>query len=157
MTPVAAVRQFNRFYTRRIGAFREHLSDSPFSLAQARLLYELAHRAAPTAGELARDLDLDAGYLSRMLADFEKRGLLTRARSKTDARQSHLRITPKGRAAFRPLDRQSSRDVENMLVPLSPQDQTRLLQSMTQIESILGAPPSDEPAYILRPPRPGDM
>src|ERR1700722_7642325 len=101
MERVDAVRQFNRFYTRRIGVLREHLSESPFSLAQARVLYELAHRPRVTAGELARELDLDAGYLSRILAGFEKRKLLSRAQSNSDGRQFDLRITAAGRAAFR--------------------------------------------------------
>jgi len=156
MDPVACVRQFNRFYTRRIGALREHLAESPFPLAQARILYELAHRPEVTAGELARDLDLDPGYLSRILAGFERRKYLTRTRSATDARQQHLRLTRAGHSAFQPLDRESSREVRAMLDPLSAEDQTQLIQSMSAIESLLR--PGDEgPAYILRPPRPGDM
>ncbi|SPE28755.1 Transcriptional regulator [Candidatus Sulfopaludibacter sp. SbA3] len=157
MNAVAAVRQFNRFYTRQIGVLREHLSESPFSLAQARVLYELAHRPAVTAGELARDLDLDAGYLSRILAGFQKRAYLTRVPSKTDARQSHLGLTGKGKAAFQPLDRQSGREVSAMLAPLAPTEQTRLVEAMTAIEFLLAPADTSEPPYVLRPPRPGDM
>ena len=157
MDSVAAVRRFNRFYTRRIGVLREHLAESPFSLAQARVLYELAHRPGVTAGELARDLDLDAGYLRRILAGFEKRRLLHRERSKTDARQSHLRLTSTGEAAFRPLDRQSAAEASAMLAPLSPATQARVVESMRTIESLLApAAPQEEP-FILRPPVPGDM
>ena len=157
MEPVDAVRQFNRFYTRRIGVLREHLSESPFSLAQARVLYELAHRPQVTAGELARELDLDAGYLSRILAGFEKRKLLARERSKSDGRQFDLRITAAGRAAFRPLDRQSSLEVRTMLAPLSTPDRSRLVEAMTAIENLLAPDETVEPAYVLRAPRPGDM
>jgi DNA-binding MarR family transcriptional regulator/N-acetylglutamate synthase-like GNAT family acetyltransferase len=157
MEPVDAVRQFNRFYTRRIGVLREHLSESPFSLAQARVLYELAHRPQVTAGELARELDLDAGYLSRILAGFEKRKLLARERSKSDGRQFDLRITAAGRAAFRPLDRQSSLEVRTMLAPLSTPDRSRLVEAMAAIENLLAPDETVEPAYVLRAPRPGDM
>lgn len=157
MDAVAAVRQFNRFYTRRIGVLREHLSQSPFSLAQARILYELAHRPVATAGELSKELDLDPGYLSRILAGFEKRGYLKRDRSKTDARQSNLRLTSRGRAAFQPLDRESNREVNAMLAPLPPSGQTRLVEAMAAIESLLAPAEMPEPPYMLRPPRPGDM
>src|SRR5579863_5983277 len=133
MDPVAAVREFNRSYTRKIGVLREHLSQSPFSLAQARVLYELAHQPRLVAGELARHLDLDPGYLSRILAGFEKRELLTRRPSPADARQSLLSLTPAGRAAFQPLDRQSNREAAAMLAPLSPPEQARIVDSMAAI------------------------
>ena len=93
---VAAVRSFNRFYTRQIGVLREGMLDSPFSLTEGRILYELAHRQNATASDLARDLDLDAGYLSRILRKFEKRGFLSRRPSATDRRQSHLVLTAAG-------------------------------------------------------------
>src|SRR5215472_12715264 len=101
---VATVRRFNRFYTRQIGVLHEGLLGSPFSLTEGRVLYELAHRDRPTATQLARDLDLDPGYLSRILRDFEQRGLLARTPSELDGRQSLLALTPRGREAFAPLD-----------------------------------------------------
>ena len=100
---VATVRRFNRFYTRQIGVLHEGLLGSPFSLTEGRVLYELAHRERPTATQLARDLDLDPGYLSRILRDFEQRGLLARTPSEVDGRQSLLALTPRGREAFAPL------------------------------------------------------
>src|ERR1700735_5166179 len=103
---VAAIRHFNRFYTRRIGVLREGLLQSPFSLAQARVLYELAHRQNPAARALARDLGLDAGYLSRILKGFGKRGLVRRARSEADGRQSILSLSANGRRVFAALDAQ---------------------------------------------------
>src|SRR5579862_7401138 len=104
---VATVRRFNRFYTQRIGVLHEGLLASPFSLTEARLLYELAHRDGLTAAQLARELALDPGYLSRVLGDFAKRGLLARLPSPTDGRQSLLALTDAGRAAFAPLDSRS--------------------------------------------------
>lgn len=157
MDSVAAVRRFNRFYTRRIGVLREHLSESPFSLAQARVLYELAHRRTATAGELARELDLDPGYLSRILAGFAKRGFIAKKRSSSDGRQSNLQLTGKGQAAFQPLDRQSAREVGAMIAPLAAPDQSRLVDAMSAIEALLTAPEAEQAPFILRPPRPGDM
>ncbi|MGA9429223.1 MAG: MarR family transcriptional regulator, partial [Xanthobacteraceae bacterium] len=94
---VATVRGFNRFYTRQIGVLRKTFLDSPYSLGEARVLYEIAGRDAPTASEVGRALDLDAGYLSRVLRNFEKRGLIRRTTSTDDARHSHLTLTPRGR------------------------------------------------------------
>src|SRR5690242_15335937 len=98
--PVAAIRQFNRFYTRRIGVLEEHLLASPFSLTEARLLYELAQRATATASELARELGLDAGYLSRLLRKLEDAGLIARQAAPEDSRQADIRLTETGRTAF---------------------------------------------------------
>src|ERR1700751_1800576 len=102
---IAAVRRFTRFYTRQIGVLREGLHASPFSLTQARVLYELANRSPATAADVARDLGLDAGYLSRILRGFAQRGLLARTRSHNDGRESHLALTPAGREALPPLAR----------------------------------------------------
>lgn len=153
---VAAVRQFNRFYTRRIGVLEERLLDTPFSLTESRLLYELANRAAPTASELAKDLGLDPGYLSRILRSFESRGLVARTPSEIDGRQSHLELTPQGRSAFLPLDRRSREAVAAMLQKLGEAQQRRLIAAMAAIEATLGAP-RDKPPYLLRPHQPGDM
>src|SRR5947209_19366265 len=108
---IAAVRAFNRFYTERIGVLREGYLESPFSLAQVRVLYELAHRDRATAGALARELGLDPGYLSRILRGFQRQGLVARQRSAADARQSDIWLTDEGRAAFAPLDRRSHDDI----------------------------------------------
>src|SRR5258705_5043320 len=112
---IAIVRRFNRFYTKQIGLLGESYLETPFSLTEARVLYELAHRERPSATELARELALDAGYLSRILRGFERRRLLTRARSKSDGRQSHLTLTARGRAAFAPLDGRSRQDIGGLL------------------------------------------
>src|SRR5215470_13852879 len=154
---ITAVRRFTRFYTRHIGALREGLHASPFSLTQARVLYELANRPAPTAADIARDLGLDAGYLSRILRGFAQRGLLVRARSQDDARQSHLSLTPAGREAFAPLDRGSHEEVAAMLGPLSEGAQARLIEAMSTVAQLLGQRPRDAPPYLLRPHQEGDM
>src|ERR1700740_1803083 len=104
---IAAVRRFNRYYTRQIGVLRKAFLDSPYSLAEARVLYEIASQGSPTASDIARRLDLDAGYLSRVLRNFEKRGLIRRHISPKDGRQSHLTLTPHGRKSFVPLDARS--------------------------------------------------
>jgi len=154
---VAAVRRFNRFYTRQIGLLQEGYLESPFSLSEVRVLYELAHRERPTAAELGRDLGLDPGYLSRILRGFQKRGLLKRAPSEHDGRQSHLSLTPRGQAAFAPLNTRSHEDIGAMLGVLPATEQARLVQAMRAIEGILGAQPEKKVPYLLRPHRPGDM
>src|SRR5690349_425693 len=123
---VAAVRQFNRFYTRQIGLMHEALYRSPFSLTEVRVLYELAHRESPTAAGIGRELGIDAGYLSRILSGFAKRGLLRRRRSQSDDRQSLLSLTAKGRRVFAPLDKSASEEVRSMLAGLAPSQQTRV-------------------------------
>jgi DNA-binding MarR family transcriptional regulator/GNAT superfamily N-acetyltransferase len=153
---VAAVRRFNRDYTRRIGVLGEGLLDSPFSLTQARVLYELAHRAGATATGLGQDLGLDAGYLSRILAGFARQGLITRKPSRADGRQQLLSLTASGRKAFARLDRGSARQVRALLAPLGEAGQERLVGAMRAIEGLLGGP-SPSPSLRIRAPRPGDM
>ena len=154
---VAAVRSFNRFYTRQIGLLPEGHLDSPFSLTEVRVLYELAHRPQPTASELARDLGLDAGYLSRILRKFQKRGFLARKPSASDGRQSHLSLTAGGRKAFGPLEQSASKEVAAMLRKLTTADRGRLVAAMRTIEGLLGARSEAAAAYLLRPHQPGDM
>jgi DNA-binding MarR family transcriptional regulator/GNAT superfamily N-acetyltransferase len=153
---VAAVRAFNRFYTRQIGVLGDQLL-SPFSLTEVRVLYELAHRAAPTAADLGRDLGLDAGYLSRILRRFEARRLLGRSPSPSDRRRSLLRLTRRGSAAFAPLETRARRDVAALLSRLSDAGQQQAVGAMHTIERLLGGHAADAPAYILRPHQPGDM
>jgi DNA-binding MarR family transcriptional regulator/GNAT superfamily N-acetyltransferase len=154
---IAAVRRFTRFYTRQIGVLREGLHESPFSLTEARVLYELANRTVLTAADIARDLGLDAGYLSRILRAFAQRGLIARTRSEKDGRQSLLALTPAGRAAFAPLDRGSHDEVGAMLAPLGAGAQVRLIEAMATVEQLLGEKVRDAPPYLLRPHQPGDM
>ena len=154
---VAAVRRFNRVYTRRIGVLQDSFLQSPFSLTEARVLYELAYRDRPTAAELATDLGLDHGYLSRILRGFCERGFLVRTTSTRDRRQSLLSLTAKGRMAFAPLDLRSQAEVAAMLGRLSVADQDRVVGAMRTIESALSDERRPDIPYILRPPRPGDL
>ena len=154
---VDAVRRFNRFYTRQIGVLEEGLLSSPFSLPEARVLYELAHRDQPTATELCKELRLDAGYLSRILRGFARRGLLTRRPSHSDARRSLLALTPDGRSAFVLLDQAARDQIGAMLEPLSDSGRGRLLQAMRTIETLLGAAPEPGAPYLLRTHQPGDL
>jgi DNA-binding MarR family transcriptional regulator/GNAT superfamily N-acetyltransferase len=154
---VAALRRFNRFYTQRIGVLREGWVRSPFTLAQARVLYELIQRERPTATELANDLALDPGYLSRILRDFEAAGLIRREVSKADGRRSFLLVTHRGRRKFAPVEAQSVSEVRGLLDPLAPADRTKLVEATSTIEQVLGGEPQPESSYSLRPPRPGDM
>jgi len=154
---VESVRRFNRFYTKQIGALNEHLLESPFSLAEARVIYELAQREKATATGLGVELGLDAGYLSRLLAAFKKRGLISRKPSETDGRQSVIWLTEKGRKAFDELNGRSHYEIEALLGRLPPADQGRLIEAMRVIEEALGARPERKTPYVIRPHQPGDM
>ena len=154
---VDAVRGFNRFYTKQIGVLREGLLGSPYSLTEVRVLYELAHRSQPTAAELGRELGLDAGYLSRILRNFERRGLVAKARSRADGRQSLLSLTARGRKAFAPLNARSHDEVAAMLARLSVTEQSRLIEAMRTIHALLGSRAEPKVPYVLRSHRPGDM
>jgi DNA-binding MarR family transcriptional regulator/GNAT superfamily N-acetyltransferase len=155
---VARVRRFNRFYTRLVGALDKGHLHSSFSLAETRVLYEIAHGDTPMATDLARDLRLDPGYLSRMLRGFERRGLVERVRSASDGRRNHLQLTPKGRSIFEDLDARASAAVADVLAPFVDGQQQQLLDSMRTIESIFGRPATEQQApFVLRPHRPGDM
>jgi DNA-binding MarR family transcriptional regulator/GNAT superfamily N-acetyltransferase len=155
---VKAMRQFNRFYTRRIGALDPYLG-SPMSLTDVRVLYELAHRETAVASEIGRDLGLDAGYMSRILRRFETEGWLTREPHPRDARQSVLRLTEAGHAAFAPLQQKSRDEAAALLAPLAPAQRLQLVQAMGTMQSLLdpeAAPPRPQ-AAVLRDPAPGDM
>lgn len=154
---VAAVRQFNRFYTRQIGVLQEGLLDSPFSLTEVRVLYELAHHHGVTATELCAALNLDAGYLSRILRKFEKRGWVDRQASASDRRQSLLALTNKGSAEFLPLEERSNQHVRRMLSEMSLEAQQQLIRSMEEIKRVLSAPQESTQPYLLRSHQPGDM
>jgi DNA-binding MarR family transcriptional regulator/GNAT superfamily N-acetyltransferase len=153
---IAAVRAFNRFYTRRIGLLQRGLLDSPYSLTQVRVLYELAHAKDPTATELGDLLGLDAGYLSRILSEFERSQLITRTRSRADGRASHLALTAKGRTTFAGLNSRQSDEVAQLLAPLPDDAQGELVDSMQRIEKVLSDRVSRK-KVVLRPQRVGDM
>jgi len=158
---VAAVRRFNRFYTRQIGVLRKTYLDSPYSLGEMRVLYEIAHADRPTASDVGRTLDLDAGYLSRLLRNFEKRGLISRKTSANDARQSHLALTPRGHKLFAPMEERSQQQAGAMLDTLDTAQQYRIVAAMQTIETLLASPPETKPGstarYCLREPRIGDF
>jgi DNA-binding MarR family transcriptional regulator/N-acetylglutamate synthase-like GNAT family acetyltransferase len=154
---VHTVRRFNRFYTRRIGVLQEGLLESSLSLTEARVLYELAHRTAATATDLRSELGLDAGYLSRILRSFRKRGWIQRRTSKEDGRRHLLSLTGAGRAAFEPLDARSNEEVRRLLGAIAPADVRRLLQAMQTIEGVLEPRTPPASPYLLRTHRPGDI
>jgi DNA-binding MarR family transcriptional regulator/GNAT superfamily N-acetyltransferase len=161
---IAAVRRFNRFYTRQIGVLRKTYLGSSYSLAEMRVLYEIAQAdklgERLTASEIGRALDLDAGYLSRVLRNFEKSGLITRKTSLQDARQSYLALTARGAKTFAPFERRSQQHASAMLGKLSSTQQVRLVAAMDEIETLLdggAAKPTETSNYILREPRPGDF
>ncbi|MGY3621315.1 bifunctional helix-turn-helix transcriptional regulator/GNAT family N-acetyltransferase [Bradyrhizobium sp. USDA 10063] len=152
---VAAVRAFNRFYTRKLGFLDQHLLKSPFSLSEARVLYELAHREEISAKEIGTELGLDPGYLSRILQKFDEDGLITREPLASDRRQYQLGLTAKGRQTFARINRASHDEVAAMLTRLPPDDRARLTAAMGTIERLLGE--AAAPRAVLRDPRPGDM
>lgn len=153
---IAALRHFNRFYTRTIGVLDQHLLKSPFSLTEARVLYELANRDKPTAKEIGTALGLDAGYLSRIVQSFLDGKLITRTASPEDKRQFHLTLTAKGRAAFAKLNSKSHESAAMLLAALPPENTQPLIAAMAEIERMLDPDrPRSKPA--LRTHRPGDM
>src|SRR5262245_23099793 len=154
---VHAVRRFNRFYTRLIGALDEGFVDSPFSLTEVRILYELAHRDPATATAIGRELALDAGYLSRILRRFRANGLVRMQASDDDGRQTWLRLTAKGRRTVGTLEARTNRDVAQLLAKVGAADERRLLHAMTAIERLLGDREPPRVPFVIRPPDPGDL
>lgn len=154
---IDAVRRFNRFYTQQIGVLTDSYLDSPFSLTEARVIYELAHHDATTATQLSNDLGLDPGYLSRMLRQFSKQDLVEKQQSPNDGRQSLLRLTDQGKAAFAALNARSHNDFVQMLSALAPVARQRLVDAMLTIQQLLNTRGTSQPAFKLRAPRPGDM
>jgi DNA-binding MarR family transcriptional regulator/GNAT superfamily N-acetyltransferase len=162
MTPEArsaidAIRGFNRFYTRQMGLLERGLLGSRFTLTEARVLYELASRDVSTASEIARELALDFGYLSRLLKKFERRAYIERTRSSADARQSWLQLTSKGRAEFNPLQRASRKLVGRMIDPLTPGQRLELLGAMQTMQRLLQPPPLPSAPYSVRALKVGDV
>jgi DNA-binding MarR family transcriptional regulator/GNAT superfamily N-acetyltransferase len=153
---IAAVRRFNRLYTRQIGVLRRNYLDSPYSLGEMRVLYELAI-GARTATAIVRALDLDAAYVSRVLRQFEKKALISRKPSKDDARQSDIALTAAGRKLYAPFERKSQEKVADILAKLAPSEQARLTKAMGEIEMLLEErrEAAAQP-YILRGPNKGD-
>lgn len=154
---VSAIRAFNRFYTRKIGVVGG-MASSPFSLAEARVLHELANREKPTATEIRKELGLDAGYMSRILRDFERRKLVAREQSKADERQRFLSLTAKGRRVFAPLNDRSNRDIAAMIDQVSPAGRNELVQAVDTIRRLLGdKTEGSRTPYLLRLHQAGDM
>ena len=155
---IDAVRRFNRFYTRRIGVLQDGYLHSEFSLAEVRVLYELAQRERCTARELGQALDIDAGYLSRIVHGFVRRGLLDRTASDHDGRARWLCLTPAGRAAFEPLQGSARAQVGALLAALPETAQAQLVAALDQIERLLSERPRDEVTpFNVRTHRSGDM
>lgn len=153
---IAAFRRFNRFFTREIGVLQAGFLDSDLSLTEARVLYELAQRGRGNASELVAELGIDAGYLSRLLTGFQRRGLLTTRPSETDRRARVLELTARGRALFARMDARQRADVQRVLGPLSPRARKAVLAHLGAVEQTLGALPR-ETGIVLRHHRPGDM
>jgi DNA-binding MarR family transcriptional regulator/GNAT superfamily N-acetyltransferase len=153
---VAAVRGFNRFYTNVIGLLRGKYLDTPYSLTEARLLFELAQRDTSEVTDLRGTVDIDPGYLSRILARFEADGLITRQRSAADARRQVIRLTDAGRSVVAGLDARSAGQTRDMLAAVRDDDRRKLIDAMRVITETLTQSPQPR-GYLLRPPQPGDM
>lgn len=154
---VEAVRRFNRFYTQQIGVLREGLLRSPYSLTEARVIYELAQHERTTATHLSGELGLDPGYLSRILRGFEERGLIEKRPSELDGRRHLVSLTEGGERAFAELNAASRVEIEALLTSFAEEEQRRLLGAMETIEEVLEAPPEHRVPYIIRPPQAGDL
>jgi DNA-binding MarR family transcriptional regulator/GNAT superfamily N-acetyltransferase len=157
-TRIAAVRRFSRFYSRRLGMLQDAFLQSAFSLAEARVLYELAQRDKPTATEVAEALGIDRGYLSRILRGFGDRDLVRKTSSRADGRRTLLSLTARGRRAFTAINQRSQDDVGAMLGAMPASDQARVVAAMGAIEQLIGETPDGaRPPCVLHPPRAGDM
>jgi DNA-binding MarR family transcriptional regulator/GNAT superfamily N-acetyltransferase len=156
MSQVAAVRAFNRFYTREIGVLDEGLLASPYSLVEVRLMYELAQRGQATATELGQALAVDAGYMSRLVAKLAGRHLVARRASRADRRESFLSLTARGRALFARLDARSDADVKKRLAPLDGGARQALVAAMRTVEALLGGG-TDAAPLTIRGPKPGEL
>jgi DNA-binding MarR family transcriptional regulator/N-acetylglutamate synthase-like GNAT family acetyltransferase len=154
---VAAVRRFNRFYNQHLGVLQDGWLDSPFSLTEARVLYEIKQRNGATASDIGRDLGLDAGYLSRILRQFQNNGLIRKQASPDDGRQSFLSITARGRKAFDPLEARTERQVGALLRRLGAPEQDQLVSAMQTVERMIAPEPDTRSDIALREPRPGDL
>ncbi|HEX6544096.1 MAG TPA: helix-turn-helix domain-containing GNAT family N-acetyltransferase [Ktedonobacterales bacterium] len=154
---VRVVRRFNRSFTRQIGVLREGLLHTPYSLTEARIIFELAQRDDLTASDLCQELGLDPGYLSRILGRLEQQGLLEKVRSETDGRQRLLRLTAEGQAEFAILDQRSRDEIADMLSELSEPNQRRLLDAMQTIEGIFDKGLKYSEPFVLRSHEPGDL
>jgi DNA-binding MarR family transcriptional regulator len=155
LDPVAAVRRFNRFYTRAIGVLEKGYLGTPYTVAEGRVLYEIAKADGITAKAVAAITGLDAGYLSRIVARLERDGVVDRERSASDGRSTVLRLTARGAEVFSPFDRRSAALVEGLIGGLSPERRARLTGAMAELEELLSAPAAGP--VVLRPPRAGDM
>jgi DNA-binding MarR family transcriptional regulator/GNAT superfamily N-acetyltransferase len=153
---IAAVREFSRFYTNVLGLLREGLLDTPYSLTEARIIFELGRQDQAEVTRLRQWLDIDAGYLSRILARFETDGLVTRARSPEDARRQVIGLTGAGRAVFARLDARSADQIRGLLSRLGPDSRRSLTDAMTTIREIMAGKPRPA-AFLLRPPAPGEL
>jgi len=156
LDPVTDIRSFNRYYTKVIGLLDAGLADTPYSLSEARVLFELARAERTEVPELRAELGLDAGYLSRLLSRFESGGLVDRLRSADDARRQVIRLTPDGRATFELLDRRSTEEATALISRLDPGERRRLVAAMGTIRELLSGRPRPG-SYLIRPPEPGDL
>lgn len=156
-TDIEKVRAFGRFYTGFLGALREGLLDSPFTLTEARTIYELAKRDAVATTTLSQELGLDPGYLSRVVKRLEKSSLVQKTVSPHDGRVRWLALTPEGEATFAKLDAASASQVAEALAPLSPKDREALVDAMGTIQKLLQPTPPEAVPFVLRPPHPGDL
>jgi DNA-binding MarR family transcriptional regulator/N-acetylglutamate synthase-like GNAT family acetyltransferase len=154
---IGAVRAFNRFYTKKLGVLDQHIHKSPYSLSEARVIYELGHRDVLTAKGIGAELGLDPGYLSRIVQNFEDSGLIVRRPLASDRRHYHLSLTAKGRQAFARLNKSSHDEVAAMLAPLSPGDSKRLTDAMATIAQLLEPQPRERAPFLLRSHRVGDI
>ena len=156
---VAAVRAFNRFYTNVIGLLRSGHLDSPYSLTEVRVLFELARQEETEAAELRQSLDIDAGYLSRILARLDAEKLTVRQRSAADGRRQVIRLTQDGRSAFAELDALQTDQTAGLLAGLGEPERQELVGAMRVIRRLLsdGGSAGRPRSYLLRPPGPGDL